>query len=138
MSSIVIAVQLLLEEPAVTAIVGQRVYPVFPDPGAQMPYIVVYLVSESEEDLLGGASQLRDGRVSIESVTAGDVVALLPLGEKVIAAMRDKVNYPIANCTVTTRKADSDVTDASQQTAGNGVVSSVRRITDFYTFWRNA
>jgi hypothetical protein len=138
MSSINIAVQTLLADADVAAIVGTRVYPIFPDPGAQMPYVCVYLVSETEEDLIQGASQIRDGRVSLESVTAGDVPTLSILGEKVINAMRDKIEFPIAGCIATTRKADSDVTNHSRQTNGNAVESTVQRITDYYIFWRTA
>lgn len=138
MSSLNIAVKTLLATSAVTAIVGQRVYPIFAPQNAAFPHIVVYLVAEDEEDLLTGASQLREGRVTIESRTAGDVPVLATLGEAVIDAMRDRVEYAIASCIVTTRKAGTDETDASDQTNAQGYPSVVRRITDFYLFWRKA
>lgn len=138
MSSINITTKTLLGWAAITNVVGQRIYPVTVPQNAAMPYIVVRLVSESEEDLLQGASQIREGRVSVESVTAGNIPQLFTLGEAVIDAMRDRVEYAIANCIVTTRKAGTDETDDTSAPSDEGYASAVRRITDFYLVWRKA
>lgn len=136
MSSINIATKTLLAHAPVTAIVGQRVYPVFIPQNAKFPLIRVSLVSEPEWEMLAGGSQIREGRVAIESVTDGNVPQLFTLSEAVIDAMRDRVEYAIAGCIATMRKAGSDETDHSDETNAQGVPSSVRRITDFYIVWR--
>lgn len=135
MSSVNIGVKTLLSDAAVIAIVKDRIYPITVPQNAKAPYIVVHLISEPEEDLLSGSSQLRDGRISIESV-AEDVPTLSTLGEAAIDAMRDRIEFPIAGCIVTTRKAGTDETDHGDQTAATGYPVFVRRITDWYVFWR--
>ncbi len=139
MKSVNIAVQILLADPAVSAIVGDRVHPVFPPQNSPLPHIVVGLISEKEEDMVSGASQLHDGRVSIES-RCGDVDTLSVLGELVNDAMRDKIelSIPVTGCIVTTRKAATDETDYGNQTGSQGNPSYLRRITDWYCFWRKA
>lgn len=137
MSTINIAVKTLLSHAPLVAQVGQRVYPIAVPQNAVLPYCVVHQISESEEDMLQGASQLRDGRVSIETVT-GSTATVGAIGELVIDAMRDRVEFPIASCIATTRKAETDETQASDQFGANNQPTASRRITDFYIFWRKA
>lgn len=137
MISVNIVTQILLANGAVTAIVGDKVHPLEAPQDMAFPHIVVHLVSEPEEDMLDGSSQLRDGRVSCETRTT-DIDQLSILGEAVIDAMRDKLELHIAGAIVTTRKAATDETDAARQTGPSGGRSVYRRITDFYVFWRKA
>lgn len=137
MISVNIATKILLADSVVAGIVGTKVHPIDAPQDMAFPHIVVHLISEKEEDMLGGSSQLRDGRVSIETRT-DDIVQLNILGEAVIDAMRDKLELPIAGAIVTTRKAGTDETDSARQTGPTGGSPVYRRITDFYVFWRRS
>lgn len=137
MISVKIAVKILLNDSVVFGIVGKEIHPLESPQDMAFPHIVVNLISESEEDMLSGASQLRDGRVSVVSMT-DDIDQLDVLGEAVIDAMRDKLEYPIAGAIVTTRKAATDETDSAKQTGPSGGRSIYRRTTDFYLFWRRS
>lgn len=135
-------VKTLLATSAVTAIVGQRVYPLFAPQNAGWPHIVVHLISEEREAMLGGAESAMwsTGRVSVESRCrdAGGVPQLNTLGEAVIDALKDRVNYTVTPYIVTIRKEGTDETDASQAVGNEGTPDTVRRITDFYVNWRPA
>lgn len=137
MISVNIATKILLADSAVAAIVGQNVHPIEAPQDMTFPHIVVHLISEKEEDMVSGSSQLRDGRVSVETRT-DDIAVLNVLGEAVIDAMRDKLELHIAGAIVTTRKAATDETDSAKQTGPSGGRAVYRRITDFYVFWRRS
>lgn len=137
MSGLDITVRTLLADARITDIVGQRVYPIVPAAGAKYPNIVVHLIHESDPDLLQGAAKFPESRVSIES-RCDDIGTLYDLGQAVIDVMQDKLEYEIADCIATIRKEGTDGTDASDQEQPQGGRFVVRRITDFYIFWRRA
>lgn len=136
MTAINIATKTLLAAAPVTAIVGQRIYPVFASEGAKLPHIVVHLIHEEDNDNLVGAMKYRRSRVSLELRTAGDIPTLFTLAPLVITAMQDKINYSIAGCTATISKEGTDITDASDLTGADGVPQVTRRIMDFSIWWR--
>ena len=138
MSGINITTKTLLASPAVTLVVGQRIYPLFSPQGAALPNIIVHLISEPDHNMLSGAGKYYESRVSVECRTAGNVPQLFGLANAVIAAMQDKIEYGIASCVATIRKEGSDETDSSDEANAQGTVDSVRRIIDFYIHWRAA
>ena len=131
----------LLATSGVTTIVGTRIYPLFAPQNAGWPHIVVYLVSEEREAMLAGAESAKwsQARVTVESrVNGGNVPQLNTLGEAVIDALKNRVNYSVSPYIVTIRKEGTDETDASEAAGQTGTPDVLRRITDFYLNWRPA
>lgn len=136
MSAINIVVKTLLADSSVTAVFGQRIYPVFVPQAAGPRHILVYLVHEEDPDLLAGAGNYRRSRVTVEIRTPGEVPTLFTGSAAVIAALQNKVNFAIAGCVATISKEGTDETDASEDTSPSGVPFVVRRIVDFIVWWR--
>lgn len=137
MSALTITVKTLLASPGVTALAGQRIYPVLPDPDADYPNVVVHLIHSDEELLVGGASQWPEARISIDCRGRG-IFAVKDadlLAEAVIDWLRDRHLYQIDGCEVTFRKEGSDETDSSEDVAERLNVTA-RRIVDFYLRFR--
>jgi hypothetical protein len=138
MSSLSLTIKTLLAGTEVTDLVEQRIYPVQAPQDAGYPNIVVYRTSEDEEELLAGASQYPEARISVECRASGsnpDADADR-LGEAVVAWLRDKVRYAIGGCAVEFRRQGSDETIPSRQ-ARDGIPVVSRRIIDFYVRWRD-
>lgn len=130
MSAVAITVRALLAAPTVTAIVGQRVRPIEAEQGEEPPWILVHLISEPDDELLQGAGQFFDSRVSLECVhTRQDLV--IQLGEAVKAALRDVHLATYGSWTASFFKEGTDLTDSSEDR-----VSSFRRIMDYRVRWR--
>lgn len=134
MSALTITVQMLLAGSGVTGRVGTHVYPGQPPQGVAGNCIVVHLVGQEEEELLQGASQWPEGRVSIEC-RAATLLDADKTAEAVIAWLRDKDRYPINGVRATFRKEGSDETDGSPETT-QGVPTVSRRIVDYYVRWK--
>lgn len=118
----------------VTSICGNRIYPFYAPQNASYPNIIIGVVSQDEEDLLQGASQWPEARVSIECRSDADA-ASDRLAEAVISWLRDKRHYSVGGCLVTFMKEGTDVTDASEQNT-EGAPYFTRRIVDFYVRFR--
>lgn len=130
MSALTTTIKTLLAGSGVTAIVGQRIVPGVPPQSMGNPLICVHLVNQEEEELLQGASQWPEARVSIECRAATLNQADL-LGEAVISWLRDKDRYLIDGVRASFRKEGSDETDGSEEST-QGVPTVSRRIIDFY------
>lgn len=131
MSALTTTVKMLLAGSGVTSLVGPRIVPgVPPQSFLLQSCICVHLISEQEEELLQGASQWPDSRVSIEcrAATLNDADRI---GEAVIAWLRDKDRYLIDGVRATFRKEGSDETDGSEEST-QGVPTVSRRILDYY------
>lgn len=138
MSGLAITIQTLLAGPGVTALVDQRIYPIAAPQGAAPEHIVVHLVSEPEEELLQGATQWPESRVSVECRSETPHGAVI-MGQAVIDWLRDKDRYSIRDYDASFRKEGTDETNASDQTsASTGLPTVSRRIIDFYVRWRVA
>lgn len=100
--------------------------------------IAVYLVAQDEEELLQGATQWPEARVSVECRASSPEIAD-KMGEAVIAWLRDKDRYSVMLTTGTYeasfRKEGSDEDDISQENVQDLPVAS-RRIIDFYLRYR--
>lgn len=134
MSALTIAIQTLLAGPGVVTICGNRIFPVVIPQRSPNPAIVVHLIYQAEEELLAGASQWPEARISVEC-RGNDAPTADRLGEAVIDWLRDKLLYLIEGCEVTFFKEGTDETDASEN-SDQGVPYVVRRIIDFRVRYR--
>lgn len=139
MSALSLTIQTLLAGSGITALAGQRIYPVYAPQNAGYPNVVVHLIHSDEEVLLQGATQWPNARVSIECRGAGDTP--LPdadrLAEAVVNWLRDKHLYTgVSGYEATFLKEGSDETDASDENDAGGNPSVVRRILDYYVQYR--
>lgn len=129
MSATNIVIQALLAAPGVTGIVGQRINPLSLPQGEALPAIIVYPVSETDEQMLSGAARYYEGRVTVDcqSVSSGQVDQL---GEAVKAALEDKTNQSFAGKVATILKQGSDFAEYNDER------SLARRVIDFTVRWR--
>lgn len=131
MSALTATVKMLLAGSGVTALVGQRIVPgVPPQDFLLLTCICVHLLHDEEEELLQGASQWPEARVSIEcrAATLNDADKI---GEAVVNWLRDKDRYLIDGVRATFRKEGSDETDGSEEST-QGAPTVSRRILDYY------
>jgi len=138
MSALEITITALKAAPAVAAIVGDGESPeafrihAFEVPQAfARPCLVASLLSESEDQMVGGAGGYFESRVQVQCL-ADDPAGANDLGEVVKAALSDITKQAIAGATsVDIWKAGADYTDVSADRA------VYRRILDFYVRWRS-
>lgn len=136
MSALTIAIKTLRAGTGVTAIVGERIYPVAAPQNAGYPNVVVHVIHQAEDTLLQGATQWPLSRISVEcresSLNNDNPVPTMDrLAEAVVDWLRDKHLYIIDGCEVEFQKEGSDETDFSENVT-NGYPTVFRRIIDFY------
>lgn len=137
MSALAIVTKKLTTYAALNAVVPAGSVHSFEAPqGLASPYIVLNLVSESDEQMLRGAAAYFDSRVQVECIDASGTKAN-NIGELVKMALQNVVKENITvGATVfqgvDIYKADSDLTDRSDDR------SVSRRIMDFYVRWHGA
>jgi len=137
MSALELAIRLLQTAGPVTAIVDIGVWPGIAPQVAAMPYVVVNLIGETDEQMLSGAGRMYETRLEIACV-AGSITAANALGEAVKTALEDLTNHSVIGAgdppadlgRVNTWKTGADVTDWSDDR------SSFRRLMDFGLRWR--
>ena len=137
MSATVIIVQSLKAGAGITAIVGNKIYPFYSPQEANLPLIVTHLITQPEEELLQGASQWPEARVSVEC-RASEGPQADRIAERVIEWLRDKHLYVVAGFEATFRKEGTDLTDSSDDRNEKGQPYVTRRIVDFYIRYRQA
>lgn len=138
MSGLAIAVQAALAESAITALVGQRIYPIYAPQNAGLPYIVVHKIAEEEEKLLDGASNWPVSRVSFECVSEGDAAVADRIGQVLNDQLKIIHRATYAGFEATFTKEGTDETDSGNETLPSGFSIGARRIIDFYIRWRTA
>lgn len=107
--------KLLSERAAVSAIVGTRIYPELAAEGAQMPYIVYSVVSNSPSDTKGG-TPIDEAELEVFSV-AQSYSAANDLADKVRAALDRQnatVNVADGQVTVQSIQYTNEVTEVSE------------------------
>lgn len=107
--------KLLSERAAVSDIVGTRIYPELAAEGAQMPYIVYSVVSNSPSDTKGG-TPIDEAELEVFSV-ANSYSAANDLADKVRAALDRKnatVNVADGQVTVQSIQYTNEVTEVSE------------------------
>jgi len=139
-SATVLTIRQLLATPAVTAEVGQKVYPTKVPQGTDLPYLAVTVLSEGDAMRhLGGAGGSFDARVEIAAI-AGDATSADLLAEIVKAAFGDLLHVAVLDPStsppellgtiVQTDKAGAELFDWSD----DGKLC--RRISDYNIRWR--
>jgi hypothetical protein len=128
-----IAIMKLLAAPAVTALVGDRIYPSVAPQGVVAPYLLVHKPGQINRQLLDADAGWINARVSIECIEY-TALGAERLGEAVYAAFRDVTNEtvfdnespaaPIASVTILPADLDIDRVADDRQSFG--------RIIDFY------
>jgi len=95
MSAVSLAIRALLAQSGVTAITSTRIRPFPLQQGESLPAIAVAMSSETEEQLLAGASQYPETSVQIQCIAtkASDAI---DLGEAVKNALRDRRSPPLS------------------------------------------
>ena len=105
----------LLANTGVTAIVEQRIYPVLAPQGAELPNIVITLVSDNDDQMLAGAAQLPESRVSVIS-RGRTATEMMDLADAVKLVLRDIIHQSIGtdplSADVCIWKAGTDFTSA--------------------------
>jgi hypothetical protein len=107
--------KLLSERAAVSSIVGTRIYPELAAEGAQMPYIVYSVVSNSPSDTKGG-TPIDEAELEVFTV-ANSYSAANDLADKVRAALDRKnatVNVADGQVTVQSIQYTNEVTEVSE------------------------
>lgn len=84
----------LLASGDVTALVGQRVYPVLAPQNALFPNIVITLISDNDDQMLSGAAKLPESRVSVIS-RGTDATEMMDVADAVKLALRDIIHQSI-------------------------------------------
>lgn len=134
MSATQIAIHLLLDDPSVVNLVGDRVFPVAAPQVENQPYIAVSLVWEEQESVLAAHRDTFISRVSFACV-ANSLALADTIGEAVKGAMTDVVNVAVLNATgesigdATAWKDGTDMTDFTDDR------SVFRRLLDFRLRW---
>jgi hypothetical protein len=137
MSAQNIAIAALMTDEAVRAAVDRRIYAVEAPQRTVRPYLIVRLLSDSDQYILEGAGHWRISRVEVQCI-ADSATDADQLGEMVSAALGDLNNsvftYPADSpemtFTATSEKAGGDYCDSSADR------SVFRRISDFRINWR--
>lgn len=129
MSAIAATVQALLADSGIGSIVAARVWPVIAPQVAELPNVIVYMVSEDDEMLLRGTAGFPEARVSVEC-RAATFTAANALGEAVKTALLPLHRAAFAGVLVSFAKASTDLTDFADDTRTH------RRILDFYARWQ--
>ncbi len=130
MSALSIVITSLIGSSAVTDVVGTAVYPIAAPQGFAIPYVLVSLIGENEDQLINGASGYYESRVLVSCVCK-DPTSANALGEAVKAALGDITKQTIGSATsVDVMKDGADFTDHSDDR------SVFRRVLDFTVRWR--
>ena len=107
--------KLLSERAAVSSVVGTRIYPELAAEGAQMPYIVYSVVSNSPSDTKGG-TPIDEAELEVFSV-ASSYSAANDLADKVRAALdRQNATVSVSDGAVTVQSIQytNEVTEVSE------------------------
>lgn len=140
MTAMSVSIKMLLAGSGITALVGQRIYPVFAPQNAAYPNIIIHNIFGAEEELLQGATQWPEARISVEcrggNADPADEADLV--GEAVVNWLRDKDRYSIDGCLATFRKEGTDETDTPGGIIDRGIPVISRRIIDYYVRYRAA
>lgn len=107
--------KLLSERAAVSSVVGTRIYPELAAEGAQMPYIVYSVVSNSPSDTKGG-TPIDEAELEVFSV-ANSYSAANDLADKVRAALdRQNATVSVSDGAVTVQSIQytNEVTEVSE------------------------
>jgi hypothetical protein len=137
MSAVKIALHVLRNAPAVSAIVSDRVYPVEATQAKARPYIAVTLVYERDEPILTGGSEWLESTVEVQCI-ASTAMAADELGYAVYAVLGNLINETVTDGgspssfshQVTTMKGGADHFD----TSNDGKV--FRRLTEYVVCWK--
>jgi hypothetical protein len=131
MSAVSLTINALLAQAGVTAVTSTRVKP-FPLPqGLALPAIAVAMSSETEEQLLAGASQYPETSVQVQCI-ATKASEAIDLGEAVKNALRDRLYTSSDSPPVVAsfQKDGVDFTDFADD------LSTHRRVMAFSIRWR--
>lgn len=131
MSAVSLTINALLAQAGVTAVTSTRVKP-YPLPqGLALPAIAVAMSSETEEQLLAGASQYPEASVQIHCI-ATKASEAIDLGEAVKTALRDRLYTSSDSPPVVAsfQKDGVDFTDFADD------LSTHRRVMAFTIRWR--
>jgi hypothetical protein len=93
-NSLEIVAEILLADSNITALVGDRVYPVMAPQRAVLPNIVITQVSDNDPMHLAGASRLPESRVSVVS-RGGTATEMMNVADAVKAALRDIIHESV-------------------------------------------
>ena len=129
MSAIAITTAALVAAPSVSALVGDRIDPVSPAQGSELPSLVVTLARESDGYTLEGRDEFPEASIIVDAraATYADADALV---ETVISALGDLRNAALAGRTATFFRNDLAVSDRGE--AGD----IFRRRVGFVVRWR--
>jgi len=129
MSAVGATVQALLSDPAVTAIVGQRVFPLVLPQAVEPPALVVEIASQRDMAThLVGIGDNFAARVNVSSLTT-DPASVLSLGEAVRASLHGRTGT-YQGFAVRFELAENDMTD------WNDDRTAFRRVVGFSVWWR--
>lgn len=129
MSAVLLAIKRLLVSGEVAAVVSNRIFPVVAPADAALPYVLVHLVSEADEQMLTGAGEFPEARVQVDIVASAGSAAI-DAGEAVKRALQNVTNQTIGDRTVQMHKVGVDFTDYDDKR------QFCRRVMEFAVRWR--
>jgi hypothetical protein len=127
----------LLATPAVTALVGDRIWPGVARQGTAAPFLILHTPGQQNRQLLEGDAGYPRSRVRIECVAAS-AAAAEALGKAVFEALKNVTNETIADDKSPTEfSAIATITPTDFETDGySDARTAFTHILDFYVDWR--
>lgn len=137
MSARELIIRKLLATPAITAVVGDKIYPSQAPQGVVPPFILVTKPGQENRQLLKNSAEMPRARVSLEC-NAASALGAEDLGDLLYTVLQNVTNEAVGDGaspettigTITVMPADSDIDDFDDERLG------YRRIIDFYVDWR--
>lgn len=137
MSGRQIVILKLLASPAVTTVVGDRIWPGVAQQGASAPFLVLHTPGKQNRQLLDGDAGYPRSRVRIECVAAS-AAAAEALGRRVFDALKNVTNETIVDDNSPPEfSAVATITPTDFETDGySDARTAFTHIMDVYVDWR--
>jgi hypothetical protein len=134
MSALSIIAQRLLDSPEVTAIVGDKIFPIMAPQNAERPYLVLHIIDNMDTPILAGAGKYFRTQIQSDAyseMTPAGAKQVIELGDAVIEALNGVVKEKIAGCVdVDILLGSADFTESALE------ANTHRRYTQFSVRWR--